>query len=43
MSAASPAAPPSVVFVTGNANKLAEVKAILADVIPDLQSISIDG
>ena len=40
---AATAPPPSVVFVTGNANKLREVKAILADVIPDLQSISIDG
>ena len=43
MSVASSTATPSVVFVTGNANKLAEVKDILADVIPNLQSISIDG
>jgi hypothetical protein len=36
-------APPPVVFITGNAKKLGEVKAILADVIPDLQSFNIDG
>ena len=39
----SAAALPSVVFVTGNAKKLAETRAILADVIPDLQSLDIDG
>ena len=43
LSTMTSAATPSVVFVTGNAHKLAEVKDILADVIPDLQSISIDS
>lgn len=32
----------SVSFITGNANKLREVKQILADTIPDLQSLSLD-
>ncbi len=32
----------AVTFVTGNKNKLAEVQAILADVLPNLQSQSLD-
>lgn len=31
-----------VTFVTGNKDKLAEVKAILADVLPDLKSENLD-
>lgn len=31
-----------VTFVTGNKNKLAEVQAILADVLPDLRSQEVD-
>ena len=32
----------SVTFVTGNKNKLAEVQAILADVLPNLKSQNLD-
>ena len=31
-----------VTFVTGNKNKLAEVQAILADVLPNLKSQNLD-
>ena len=31
-----------LVFVTGNANKLAEVKMMLGDAVPDLQSKALD-
>ncbi|CAF1261768.1 unnamed protein product, partial [Rotaria sordida] len=31
-----------VTFVTGNKNKLAEVQAILADVLPNLKSEELD-
>ncbi len=39
--APTPIMPPSLNFVTGNANKLAEVEAILHDVVP-LTSRSVD-
>ncbi len=32
----------AVTFVTGNKNKLAEVQAILADVLPNLKSQALD-
>lgn len=32
----------AVTFVTGNKNKLAEVQAILADVLPNLKSQPLD-
>jgi inosine/xanthosine triphosphate pyrophosphatase family protein len=32
----------AVTFVTGNKNKLAEVQAILADVLPNLKSQDLD-
>ena len=32
----------AVTFVTGNKNKLAEVQAILADVLPNLKSEALD-
>lgn len=31
-----------VTFVTGNKNKLAEVQAILHDVLPELKSMALD-
>jgi len=32
----------AVIFVTGNKDKLAEVQAILADVLPNLRSQDLD-
>jgi inosine triphosphate pyrophosphatase len=34
--------PQTLIFVTGNANKLAEVKAILADSVPCLENKALD-
>jgi inosine triphosphate pyrophosphatase len=37
-----PTMPKPLVFVTGNANKLAEVKAILGDAVPGLENKALD-
>lgn len=37
-----PKMPPALVFVTSNANKLAEVRAILGDAVPSLENRSLD-
>jgi inosine/xanthosine triphosphate pyrophosphatase family protein len=37
-----PEMPQSLVFVTGNANKLAEVQAILGDAVPSLTNKALD-
>jgi hypothetical protein len=37
-----PTMPQTLIFVTGNANKLAEVKAILGDAVPSLDNKALD-